>query len=74
MFDIKLIRDNLKSVKQGLAAKGVDIDLVSILADDQKRRDLLVELEQLRTKKNTANDEISKLLKDKKDTKKRSRQ
>jgi len=71
MFDIKLIRDNLKTVEQGLAARGTQIDLASILKNDQKRRDLLVKLEQLRTKKNTANDEISKILKDKKDPKKK---
>jgi len=71
MFDIKLIRDNLKMVEQGLAAKDARIDLAPVLKNDQKRRDLLVELEQLRTKKNTANDEISKILKDKKDPKKK---
>jgi len=71
MFDIKLIRDNLKTVEQSLVARGCAIDLAPILKNDQKHRDLLVELEQLRTKKNTANDEISKLLKDKKDPKKK---
>ena len=69
MFDIKLIRDNLEKVEQGLAAKKVTIDLAPILKNDQERRDLLVELEQLRTEKNLANDAISKLLKDKKDPK-----
>lgn len=71
MFDIKLIRDNLKIAEKGLAAKGATIDLAPVLKNDQKRRDLLTELEQLRAEKNTANDEISRLLKDKKDPKKK---
>jgi len=71
MFDIKLIRDNLKDVEQGLDAKGEKVDLAPVLKCDQKRRDLLIELEQLRTEKNSANNEISKLLKDKKDPKKK---
>ena len=71
MFDIKLIRDNLKAVEKGLTSKGVKADLSLILKDDRKCRDLLVELEQLRTLKNAANDEISKILKEKKDPKKK---
>ena len=71
MFDIKLIRDDRKTVEKSLAAKGVKVDLVPVLEDDKKRCHWLTELEQLRTAKNTANDEISKLLKDKKDPKKR---
>jgi len=71
MFDIKFIRENCKTVEQGLAAKGESIDLTSVVKDDQERRDLLSELEQLRTEKNSANDEISKLLAEKKDTKKK---
>jgi seryl-tRNA synthetase len=71
MFDIKLIRDDQKRVERGLAAKGTKIDLAPVLADDRKRRDLLAELERLRSEKNTANGEISKLLKDKKDPKKK---
>ena len=71
MFDIKLIRDNQEFVQKNLAAKKVKIDLTSVLEYDRKRRDLLAELENLRGQKNLANDEISKLLKDKKDPKKR---
>jgi len=69
MLDIKWIRDNLKAVEQSLAAKGAKLNLTAVVADDQKRRDLLGELDELRTQKNVANDEISKLIADKKDTK-----
>ncbi len=69
MFDIRLIRENIDSVKAGLAAKGVKVDLSAVLDWDKKRRDRLVDLENLRGQKNAANDEISRLLKEKKDPK-----
>ena len=69
MFDIRLIRENIEAVKSGLAAKNVKADLDDILQLDQKNRQLLVEVEQLRGQKNTANDAISRLLKEKKDPK-----
>lgn len=71
MFDIKLIRDNQEAVQKNLAAKGVEVDLTSVLKDDQTRRDLMAELEELRSRKNAANDEISRTLKEKKDPKKK---
>src|SRR3989338_6545702 len=71
MLDIKVIRDNQKAVEKGLLAKKVDVDLSVVLKYDQKRRDLLVQLDELRSQKNTANDEISRLLKAKKDPKKK---
>lgn len=69
MLDLKFIRDNTEAVKKGLAAKNCKIDFNAILELDQKRRTIGSELDDLRSKKNTANDEISKLLKDKKDPK-----
>ena len=71
MFDIKLIRDNKQAVQKGLAAKKAKADLAAILKYDQRRRDLLLELEELRSQKNVANDEIGALIKGKKDPKKR---
>lgn len=67
MFDIRLIRENIDAVKAGLAVKGVRTPLEDILALDQKWRDALKELEDLRGRKNAANDEITRLLKEKKD-------
>jgi seryl-tRNA synthetase len=69
MFDIKLIRENAEAVKQGLAAKNVAVDLSAILKYDQKRKGLLLELEDLRGQKNAANDEIGRMIKEKKDPK-----
>ncbi|MFC1510274.1 serine--tRNA ligase [Candidatus Omnitrophota bacterium] len=69
MFDIKLIRENREAVEVGLAAKNVKVDCAEVLALDQQWRDLAVQLDELRAKKNAANDEIGVLLKNKQDPK-----
>jgi seryl-tRNA synthetase len=69
MFDIRLIRGNAETVQKGLAAKGVKFDPVVILDLDKKRRDRIADLENLRGQKNAANDEISRLLREKRDPK-----
>jgi seryl-tRNA synthetase len=71
MFDIRLIREDIEAVKSGLAAKNAKADVPEILRLDQKYRQLVAAVEELRNQKNTANDEISRLLKDKKDPKER---
>ncbi len=67
MFDIKLIREDPEKVKQGLKAKNVDIDLEEILSIDKRRRELSVKLDDLRTEKNSASDEIGKMIQSKQD-------
>jgi seryl-tRNA synthetase len=67
MHDIRLIREDLKRFETGLKAKNFSVRLDEVLAIDQKRRGLMAELDDLRAKKNSANDEISRLLKEKKD-------
>ncbi|HOD12144.1 MAG TPA: serine--tRNA ligase [Candidatus Omnitrophota bacterium] len=70
MLDLKFVRENDKAVRSALAARSgyrVDIDLFMDL--DQKRRKLLTKLDELREKRNVANDEISQCLKEKKDAK-----
>lgn len=69
MIDIKLIRENVETVKAGLKAKNVAIDLDELLDLDKKRRTQLNVVEELRGQINAANDEISKCLKEKKDPK-----
>lgn len=69
MLDIKFIRENLDIVKQSLQNRNLKLDLSSLLKLDDQRRAILVELESLRAKRNKANDEISVLLKEKRDAK-----
>ncbi len=69
MLDIKFIRENTDVVKKGLAAKNVQISLDKLLALDKSRRENLLALDSLRGQQNSANDEISKLLKEKQNPK-----
>ena len=69
MLDIKFIRENADLVRQSLAARAAKVDLDELLALDEQRRKILLQLDDLRRQKNEANDEIAKLLKEKKDPK-----
>src|SRR3989338_5433800 len=71
MFDLKLIRENLETVRKGLLAKNVNVNLDEIVELDQKRRQSIAKLDELRTLQNQANDEISQILKAKNDPKER---
>jgi seryl-tRNA synthetase len=67
MFDIKLIREDKEKVKEKIALKNVTIDIEAISVLDKTYRDLLQQLDDLRSQKNAANDEISQLIKNKQD-------
>lgn len=56
MLDIRFIRENSESVKENASNKGYEIDLEGILRLDSDRRNMIVEIEQLREQRN----EISK--------------
>ena len=63
MLDLRFIRENIALVRAGLEAKRVSVNLDRLLKIDGDRRQLIIELEDLRSQKNAANDEISRLLK-----------
>jgi len=69
MLDIKFIRENQDLVKQAMKNRALKIDIDSIIKIDDLRRKALAEFEELAAKRNKANDEISILLKEKKDVK-----
>jgi seryl-tRNA synthetase len=69
MHDLKFIRENPDKVKIGLAAKHATVDLDGLLQMDIRRRQLIVKIDELKSKKNAANDDISRLIKDKQDPK-----
>ncbi|MBU2258789.1 MAG: serine--tRNA ligase, partial [Candidatus Omnitrophica bacterium] len=69
MLDIKFIRENPDLVKQALIKRNNKFDLNLIIQADDSRRVILNELEALRAEKNKANDEITGLLKAKKEAK-----
>lgn len=63
MLDIKWIRDHVELTRAGLAAKGVKVPLDELLSLDQKRRSVITEVEDLKAKRNQANEEITRLKK-----------
>jgi len=69
MLDIKFIRENQEVVKQSLKNRNLRFDLDAVIRIDDSRRKILSELEELRAQRNKANDQISVLLKEKKDAK-----
>jgi len=61
MLDIKLIREQPEKIKEGIRKKGADVFLIDkVLELDEKKRDLLQEIETVRAKKNTAEKKIMK--------------
>ncbi|MBL7198316.1 MAG: serine--tRNA ligase [Candidatus Omnitrophica bacterium] len=71
MLDTRFIRENTKIVKKSIKDRGLKLDLDKIISLDTSRRKVLKQLDDLRAKKNKANDEITALLKEKKDPKKK---
>lgn len=59
MLEMKMIRNNPELVKERLATRGVDEATIDeLLAADVKRRELLVETEELKARRNKVSDEI----------------
>ncbi|MDP3994051.1 MAG: serine--tRNA ligase [Candidatus Doudnabacteria bacterium] len=48
MLDIKFIRENQEAVRKAVKDKGIDLDLDKLLAVDERRRKLTVEIDELR--------------------------
>ncbi len=69
MLDIKFIRENPDKVKKAIADRGLNLDLDGFITLDEERRELLIEVEELKHKKNVVSDEVGLLLKEKKDAK-----
>jgi seryl-tRNA synthetase len=69
MLDIRFIRENTDTVRASLQKRGAKLNLDEAIALDEERRKTLLELDDFRRRKNEANDEITKLLKEKKDPK-----
>ncbi|MFZ5353157.1 MAG: serine--tRNA ligase [Bacillota bacterium] len=63
MLDIKLIRSNAEEVKSRLTRRGQEYRIDEILELDEVRRQLLVQVEELKSKKNKVSEEVAKLKK-----------
>ncbi len=62
MLDIKFIRQNLDVVKKALDDRDVKIDLAALLDLDDKRRSLLIDIEDRRAQRNANSQEVGKLM------------
>jgi len=71
MLDLKFIREHIDTVRESLKSRNSRLDIDKLVALDESRRKILLELEGLRAEKNRANDEITALLKSKLDAKPR---
>jgi len=69
MLDLKFIRDNKEVVKESIKNRGYKLDIDELLKWDEEHRKLLVEIEELRSKRNKANDDITAAIKAKKNPK-----
>lgn len=64
MLDIKFIRSNPDAVRESLRKRRSSLQLDQFLAIDQKRRDLLLETEGLKARRNQASTEVSRMKKE----------
>ena len=63
MLDIKLLRNNFEEVEKALSTRNEDFDLSKFKSMDEKRRQLLAEVEQLKNKQNVESKKIPQMKK-----------
>lgn len=64
MLDLKFIRANPDKVKEALAKRKEEVDIDRLLQLDERRREILYEVEQLKSKQNKVSKEIPRLKKE----------
>lgn len=64
MLDLKWIRENQDLFRKGLAAKNSRIDVDELLRLDKERRSQMQEVEDLKARRNSANEDITRLKKE----------
>ena len=68
MIDIKNLRENFSDVQKSLARRGFDIDTDFFTKQDKLRKDLQVDVENLKAERNKLSSEFGRLKSQKKDT------
>jgi seryl-tRNA synthetase len=61
MLDIRFVRENVKAVEDALRKRNYNISLEEFLTDEEKRRAILKEAEELRNKRNVVSEWIGRL-------------
>ncbi len=64
MLDLKYIKGNLELVKKSMEKRRAKIDFTLLLNNEDKRKTLLLEIEELRHKRNIVSDDIAKMKKE----------
>ncbi len=67
MLDLKFIRENLEVLKNKLSKRNLEINLDHVIEIDQKRREIIQEVETLRNERNTVSEIIAAAKKEKKE-------
>lgn len=67
MLDTKFVRENLQVVKDALAARGANVSLDGFIDLEKQRRELLVQVEGLKSKRNQVSQEIANMKRNKLD-------
>jgi seryl-tRNA synthetase len=67
MLDIRFVRENTESVAKAMRDRGMDFSLDAFLQEEKRRREILLEVEELRKRRNVVSEEIGRLKKEKKD-------
>jgi len=65
MLDIKFIRENAEILKKSIVDKNIKLDLGELLALDKRRSELISEVEEFKSMKNSVNDLIKSAKTDK---------
>ena len=61
MLDLKYVINNMEVVKNGMEKRKAQIDFTLLLNNDDKRKALLLEIEELRHNRNVVSDDIAKM-------------
>jgi len=67
MLDIKMVRSNPEEVKRRLARRKKEFRIDELVALDEERRNILVQVEDLKSRKNKVSEEVAKLKRAKQD-------
>jgi seryl-tRNA synthetase len=61
MLDLKYIKNNLDTVKQGMEKRGANINFSDLLENEKRQKALLLKIEELRYQRNTVSDDIAQM-------------
>jgi seryl-tRNA synthetase len=68
MLEIKFVRENLSTVQRSLGARGVAVEMAAFEQLDAKRRKVLLEIENLRHRRNVVSEQIADMKRRKENT------